>query len=235
MIVENPEIFVISSDDRRWLLSGFAYLFNKFWSKEQWVSVVGCSDNGQNYNQKLPENFAFYNVLTGNSGNQYTDLINGLLRVVECSHVLIMNDDDWILGPVDHDRFATVASWATSHQLFRLELANRRAGSFKTNPVKVNDQVIISQYMPGETGILNFSPSIWQRELLLTMISPGENRWEAQVNGDIMMQRKLPGMVYGLQDPLLNYVSVFQSDHLTTAGLPKNCIDYMRQCGYLSE
>lgn len=223
-------IFVIVNSSRGWLLPGFAHLFNRHWSKDQWISFV--NQNGDPRGIHLPDNFAEYKI---RKSTLYTDVLIALLKSIEDSYIILFHENDWLRNPVELKKLLSLDAWlkSTHDQVLRFDLVGERttcktARNWK-GPCPRDIQPVYTP--PGSDGLLSFTPSIWNRKMLLELLIPGESQVQAEQGGTQMMSVHCPGAVMGAG--IIDRIEVCQTeDRVNLNGFDQNVVDYMRHRGY---
>jgi hypothetical protein len=154
-----------------------------------------------------------------------------MLRSLETEFVVILNDDDWLLGTVDQHRFDQTIATANSLDVLRIDLTGKYYRP--TSRALAENGERYSYRQPGEAGLLEFTPSVWNTGYLLSILPGGESQWQAEISGDILMRRKIPAPILTIENPLVRSAEVYIDKMIDLTRIEKNCIDYMRQRGYL--
>ena len=226
-------IYVICEPGREWLLCGFAYLFNRHWEKAQCVSVV--SQYGQNIGAlRLPDNFAGYQV---RKSTLYSDTLISLLKSSEEQSLIILTESHWLRQRIQARQVESLYAWAeiNARKLLRIDLTNdrQRSAESKDWAGAAPDGIRLVYSPPGADGVVRFTPSIWNRESLLQILIPGENRVQIEMSGGVAA-RSLPGAVFGAC--VLDVMEVYQNtvaERVNMTAFDPNTIDYMRHRGWL--
>jgi len=92
-------IIVATSDKHNWCLRPFAYLFNKYWSPYQRVTIAGYTPP----DFTMPSNFHFISIAQPEYPKEkWADGILRLLNtMIEVSEFILFLEDYWLSRPVD--------------------------------------------------------------------------------------------------------------------------------------
>lgn len=171
-------VYILTSNKYIKCLPPFAYLFNKFWSPEQKVTVACYEETPQ----KLPDNFEV--VSLGKQENySWSD---GLLKFLE-----LMDDPIFLFSLEDYflDRRVKVN---TINELYNY-LENKE----EVKKIDLTNDRLKTPYGPWESwGKIQFvrssndalyqmsvAAALWKREYMLEFTKPGENPWEFEKRG----------------------------------------------------
>jgi len=229
MTLTTDHIYLMHEPDRGWMLPGFAYLFNKHWEKGQNISVVSCNGIGT----RLPDNFAVYQV---RKRILYSDILIDFLKSLECKFLILFHENDWIRSGVNLDKVQTLYDWANAMNgpILRIDLTDGRACCREARHWKgpAPHGIDLMYTPPGAEGLMTFTPSIWNRELLLSVLVSGESQVQAEQGAAASMRTRVPGVVMGVKQSLLDYLPVNEAK-INLNGFDQNTVDYMRHRGYL--
>lgn len=176
-------VCVITNDTYLWCLSPFAYLFNKYWSPEQEVVVVG-------YNKpsfELPKNFHFYSLGSVNAPqSRWSDGLIKFLTTTSDDFNIIMLEDYWISRPVDVACINMALEYMQENPyVLRFDLTGdvmhgngdcRDATSFGF----IGHYDIVEK-KPNKEYRMSFQSAIWNNKLLLSLLKKGMNPWEVEM------------------------------------------------------
>jgi len=171
-------IYVQTCDKGIHIIEAFQYLFNRYWSEEQPVTVLGYAEP----EFELAPNFSFVSLGkdTGPQiGGQLIDFFSG----IEDEHFVYTVDSQVIIRPVQIRRFK--------------ELARFIEGSAKVGRVALTGDMEVNQpqqlWRIFNIGISLHSPvadyrmsaiwSIWRKDYFLRYLKPDMNLWEWEIAG----------------------------------------------------
>lgn len=174
------KVIVTTSNKYLHILPIFCYLFNKYWSKDQQVEIVG-------YDQpefKLPDNFSFYSL--GKQSEHTIHFSNDLRKYFEKQDQFFIwsMEDTFIKSLVKLDKLEIAKSLIQVPFVGRIALTN---DSFKhytlfwdvINDVHIYETPHLSIYR------LSTQIAIWNKDYLLKYLTPNLTPWrfECQETG----------------------------------------------------
>ncbi len=176
-------VFVITNDNYLWCLPAFAYLFNKYWSSNQEVVVVG-------YNIPkftLPSNFKFYSlgIVNAPQGKWSNGLIKFLYDIPD-EFGVIMLEDYWISRPVDIGCINIMVDYMRENtHILRFDLtgdvAHVHGDCRDAIPYGFIGHYDLVQKPSGAAYRMSFQPAIWNVRLLLSLLKSNKNPWEVEI------------------------------------------------------
>jgi hypothetical protein len=207
-------VYVLTSNNYLHCLPPFAFLFNKFWSDTQAVTVVG-------YDQRppaLPRNFQFMSL---GKQEDYT-WSQGIYRFCEAiqgvdTWPLIMLEDYFISQPVDVGRIESLFNLMRREHpaIAKIDLTDDR--------LKVaHEKWYEGGLLVGGLGLIRSADdapfqtstqaAIWRRDFLAQFLEDSENPWQYERKGSkrVIAARKagtFTGHILGCENPPLVYVN----------------------------
>lgn len=176
-------IFVFTSDKYLKALQPFAWLFNRYWSPEQAVDVIGFAQP----EFMLPSNFSFHSLGDmrdypfGRWSNQVIDYLE--IRN-DITHCVILLEDYWPIRPVNLSAIRMLYDYMLQFRnVLKVDLGSDRlysAGMTDYDNCGFLDLVLSdyrSQYQ------LSMMGGIWNKELLLRFLVRNESPHEVELNG----------------------------------------------------
>lgn len=194
-------VLVTSCDKSIWTIRPFAYLFNKYWSELQSVTVL--TESIPSFS--LPPNFTIKQAnIDGNIRWPMQQWSNGLIRFLEGipeQQVVIFLDDYWFVRQVDYSGINTLAEYMRLHpKILRIDLTTDRvyAGG-APRPMDGKDYDTYGHYdlfeVPGSPYQMSLMPGIWNKEKLLTVLKPNWTPWEVELTGTDVLNNQFPEFV----------------------------------------
>ena len=169
------KFYVSTADKYVHLVKPFSFLFNKFWSEEQEVVVLGY----QTPNFELPDNFSF--VSMGKSENNPSEWSNGLIDYfsnIDDEWFMYATEDMFVVHPVDFEALEKLKGYTKGQRVGRIGLTNDVC---RKSCFNVTDNVVEmtqdSQYR------ISCITSMWNREYMLKHLKRNMTPWEFEVNG----------------------------------------------------
>jgi hypothetical protein len=175
-------IFVLTSDKYLDALKPFAYLFNKYWSKDQEVTVAGFTPP-EFY---LPDNFTFYPIgaFADYPVGKWSDALIELLDKTDWETSLIMLEDYWITRPVLVEGVEICYRYMEQFRyVLKMCLTGDRLYSAGMRPYGHAGfmDLIISD--PDSQYQMSMMTGIWNHEQMRKVLVPGETPWEVEIDG----------------------------------------------------
>jgi hypothetical protein len=219
------------ADKYQWALRPFYYLFNTYWSKLQPVLTVGF----QTPQFPLPDNFKFYSLGPHDPGPQYwSDELIETLNHIQDEHIVIMLEDYWLCRTADFRGIDTLHEYCRLHpEIIRMDLTTDRlyaGGMQDTDKYGCYDLVETKEGTPYQ---MSLQAAIWSRRHLLSVLKPGLNPWEVELQTEI----REPLRVLGTRQNPIRYANVFNSGKpdqlLNLEEIPEEHLNFMRGEGWI--
>lgn len=165
-----------TSNSYKHLIPVFVYLFNKNWSADQEVEIVGYDKP----DFELPPNFSFYSMgeQIGGPENFSTDLRKYFEQQSEEAFIWCM-EDNFIKG-VNFEELEKIKRLIHIPNCVKINLST--ATLIQTHTVygdieglKILENTKTSKYR------LSMQPSIWKKDYLLKYMTPGLTPWKMEV------------------------------------------------------
>lgn len=171
------EYFVITSDAYVHLMKDYSYFFNKNWSSEINVIILGYEAP----KDILPKNFHFNSL--GNQNNFGTYWTNGLIpyfEKVKSDYVCILIDDLFFITPIIVEKIDMVFNEIRSQQK---SIDKFLLGSIPNNMIInsipfTENSLLIHKDISYRTTL---KPSIWKTEYFRKMLKPNYNAWDFEI------------------------------------------------------
>lgn len=174
----NIPIVVTTSNKYHHLLRIFIYLFNKNWSSEQRVEIVGYDKP----NFYLPLNFSFHSMgeQVGGPNNFTTDLRKYFEKQEQW---LIWLFEDSFIKDVDFKRLQYVSDLREVN-VGRINLARE---AIKQDHFLIGSSEYGNLYENTQTANYRLStqPSIWNKDFLLRYMIPGLTPWQFETQDSV--------------------------------------------------
>ncbi len=228
---ELTPIWILASDHHLWLLRGFAYMFNKYWSKNRIVMVFAHHHPAF----ELPENFVFVKRTRNYTHTQWSNSLIELAKHIEQDHFILMLEDYWITRSVDPVGIEYLRQYMEMFpEALRMDLSADRASRSHSELAPYNDFDII-QSSPYAKYQMSFQAAIWNRKLLLEVLKKNESPWQAELDGTSRLRKRPDIRVLGTQNRPLVYQPVYRvkQDKKQTDKLPKKDYQYLTRKGWI--
>lgn len=198
-------VVVFTNDNHWWLMRGFQTQFNKYWSKNQPVHVVGYGQPMES-GVELKDNFKFHSVSCENyPANRWTNGVRQFLSSYPWRSFVMFLEDYWISEPVNRDIVSTLMRFmnTTDEKILRMDLTADRASRKHRKYGKIGDIDLIET--PAHSKYqMSFQAAIWNTELLYEVLRPNEDPWTAEVVGSKRLAKHPEYKVLGtLQRPVV--------------------------------
>lgn len=176
-------IIVMTSDHYLKALRPFAWLFRKYWSSTQKVTVVGFAQPSFG----LPDNFNFVSLgsMQDFPINKWSDgLIDYLEARSDITHFILFFEDYWLTRPVDLVAVKMLYDYCLQFRnVLKMDLVSDRLyakGAKDYNNCGRLDLIISdrdSQYL------FSLMCGIWSRELMLRFLQRNWTPWDCELSG----------------------------------------------------
>lgn len=180
-------VSVITNDTSIWCMAPFTYLFNKYWSSEQEVSVVG-------YNPPhfaMPNNFRFFSLGNHNAPQErWSDGLIKYLNSTKDDYSVLLLEDYWLTRPVDVEAINLALDYMrTETRILRFDLTGDvmhcKGDCRDAIPAGFISHYDIVQKPPGVEYRMSFQPAIWNNKLLLSILVRHRNPWEVEMYTEV--------------------------------------------------
>lgn len=191
-------VLVTSCDKSIWTIRPFAYLFNKYWSEMQNVTIL--TESIPSFS--LPPNYLF--KIAGDGQWLRDNWSDGVIKYLESipeQQVLILLDDYWFIRQVDYRGIGTLAEYMRLHpKILRIDLTTDRlyAGG-APRPMDGKDYDTYGHYdlfqVPGSPYQMSLMPGIWNKEKLLQILQPNWSPWQVELAGTDRLNNQFPEFI----------------------------------------
>jgi hypothetical protein len=205
-----PKIYVMTSDGYLNILKSYAYLLNKYWLPNPEVVVVGYAAPQFD----LPPNFSFISL--GNQRdypvNKWSDGLIKLLNQIDDSHIILMLEDYLITRGVDVDGVRILYDYARQFTYtVRVDLTGDRLYAHGADlTYGAAGRLDLIKSMPGSPYHLSMMTAIWNRELLLKVLVPGESPWDLEIIGTTRLSHEQDMLVIGTRQWPVKHTLAFR-------------------------
>lgn len=176
-------ILVITSDHYLHALQPFAWLFNKYWGKDQPVTIIGFKQP----DFELPPNFTFHSMGPMSNypiGKWSNVLIDFLHTHSHLHHFVLMLEDYWVTRPVNTQAIRMLYDYAVQFQnVLKVDLVADRLYAWGMTDYDNCGYLDLVLSDPKSQYQMSLMTGIWSRELILRFLIPNENPWEVELNG----------------------------------------------------
>ncbi|MCK4816952.1 hypothetical protein KA005_14380 [bacterium] len=238
--MKKPVVTVYTNDKNLWLLSGFQYLFKKYWSAKEEVRYVGYAPPG---NGTLTGEFTFVSIARRNypASEWSTGILRSLDKFIEDGEefMIMMLEDYWLIEEVNVEVVADLCNFMDEQprKILRLDLTADRCTRrrYSTNFAKVGDTQIIRTSADSPYQ-MSYQAGIWNLKLMREILQPYENPWQSEVAGTKRLEAAGDKYtVLGTTSPPVRYQPVYRSKRcsLDISKLPTEDHDMMLKRGWV--
>lgn len=219
--IKGLRVLVTTCDKHLWLLPGFAYLFNKYWSPKQEV-VVGCFAKPKD---KLPDNFTIHQIQKENIPvERRSDGLIKFFRQLDDEYFVWMLEDFWMVDYVDIDGIELLLNWMkTRPDVLRVDLTadryvDNKRGSFQDAGKLGHLDLILSNR--GNKYLWSHQGALWNKYIMLRFMRHGEGVKHKAI--EILCTRRLNSAlnapkVFGTKNWPLKYSHVIRKQLVSPA------------------
>lgn len=241
--MSNMRVLVLVSDKYLSALKPYAYLFNRYWSREQQVLVAGFTPP----DFELPSNFSFHSIgkFEDYPVSKWSDALIKLLNEIDDEAFALALEDYWLTRPVDVRGMRYLYDYARQFgYVLRIDLTTDRL--FAHGPRYPGD---IADYgYVGHLDLIRSEPTsqyhmsmmmgIWRRDNLLKVLIPGETPWQLELDGTrrVMTEHAHDMLVLGTRQSPVKHHLAFRggdSNTLKLDGLRHEDVKALTELGYL--
>lgn len=179
---------VLVSDPNRWALDPFVYLSRKYWRRQTFI-VAGFAEPLR----PLPPGWDFLSLgdFADYPAHRWSDALLKLLLEVSAPRLLLMLEDYWLTRQVDAEAIGLLDEWLEDQpDVLRVDLTTDRLystpGPSDLGPL---DRLDLIEGHPQAAYHMSLQAGLWRRELLASVIVPGETPWEVELIGTARASR----------------------------------------------
>jgi hypothetical protein len=168
-------LVVHACDRYRLLFQGFEYFFNRHWPNVESINLYFLTEEIDHPSER------FTNLKTGKA--EWSVRLRAGLQQLSEPLVIYMQEDMWLIRPVDKNVLSEVVDFASAENLRLLKLNS--SDVYRTRPTgKVIGGLAVSQLdNRASKYLVSHQPSIWNREFLLTQLTWSERPWRHESMG----------------------------------------------------
>lgn len=229
-------IFVLTSDHYIGAVRAFAYLFRKYWSKEQEVIVAGFKPPDFD----LPSNFHFHSL--GNMAdypvNRWSDALIKLLHDYTDDVFGLALEDYWLSRPVNVQAVQMLYDYMLQFRnVLKMDLYSDRLYAGGMTDYNHCGYLDLIRSDPASQYHMSLMWGLWNRELMLRFLIPGESPWSVELEGTPRVARAADEvMVLGTRNMPLRHILAHRRgnpNELLLDGLDPVDVEALRGLGYI--
>lgn len=195
------EIICFTSDLGNWLLKGFSHQWKKY-APDIDLKVVGFSSP----EFEIPFDFISLGRFEDYPKTKWSDaLILYLSEHCQADNVLIMLEDYWLMRPFRKKDLSDLMTFVSRKNPFRLDITTDRinSGGLIEDAGRIGDiEFFKCSYASYQ---LSFQASIYSKNQLLSILTPGETPWQVELEGTRRLFLRPDLEVYGTRQWIMVY------------------------------
>lgn len=175
-------VYVLTSDKYLDALRPFCWLFNKYWSDAQPVTVVGFTPP----TFALPDNFDFLSLgaFSDYPVGRWSDALLKLLHLVPDEPMVIMLEDYWLTRPVYVEGVRMLYDYCRQFQyVCRLDLTGDRLHAAGAALYNQCGHLHLVWSDPESQYHMSLMTALWNPRHLQRVLVPGETPWQVELEG----------------------------------------------------
>lgn len=234
--VSNYRVLVTTSDDYLPAVRVYAWLFNRYWSPKQHVTVLGYRPP----NFELPSNFEF--VSLGPQADypitKWSNALVDFLGSIDDEVFTLMLEDYWITRPVNVHAVQILHDYMIQFRyVAKIDLCADRLYAHGMTSYGHVSYVDLVKSMPGSPYHLSLMTGLWRREHLLRALVPDESPWDVEIHGTTRLSHMQDVIVLGTRIWPIRHILAFRggdSGKLDLTGIGESDVNELKNLGYLS-
>lgn len=169
------KVIVYTCTEYAWVIPGFAYLFNTFWSSLQPVAYAGCA------RQDLPPNFQWYDVQSRIAA-RWSDGLIEFLNQLDDDIVCWLLDDYYLCRGIDHQAVRSLADYMRgSPEILKIDLTADRLHSGRAVDVDTWGYVDLIETSWEVPYQLSTQAALWNKANLLSILRAEMSPWDFEL------------------------------------------------------
>ncbi len=229
-------IFVMTSDHYVGSVRAFAWLFNRYWSEEQQVIVAGFKPPSFD----LPPNFFFHSLgdMADYPVNKWSDALIKLLHAYPDDVFALFLEDYWLSRPVNVQAVQMLYDYMLQFRnVLKMDLYSDRLYAGGMTDYNHCGYLDLIRSDPASQYHMSLMGGLWNRDLMLRFLVPGENPWQVELEGTPRVARAADEvMVLGTRNMPLRHILAHRRGNpseLLLDGLDPVDVEALRGLGYI--
>ena len=177
-MVEDINVYVFTSNNYLHVLKPFCYLFNKFWSPQQKVKIVGFE--GPTW--RMPDNFEFISLGKQRGMQYWSDDYIDFFNSIPDEYFIHMVENEFLLKQVDFKVVNSLVEFL-DEDVGRIDFTPGPSLRKWENFQEYDDFDIIELSQTDQYR-LAIRLNLWNKKYFLKHLRPGENAWEFEIFGN---------------------------------------------------
>lgn len=231
-----PKIYVMTSDGYMNALKAFGWLLNKYWRPNPEVVVVGYRFPDFD----LPRNFSFLSLGDQKDYplNKWSDGLIKLLNQIDDSHFVLMLEDYYISRPVNVQAVHMLYDYMLQFRnVLKMDLYSDRLYAGGMTDYNHCGYLDLVRSDPASQYHMSLMAGLWNRELMLRFLIPGENPWQVELEGTPRVARAADEvMVLGTRNMPVRHILAHRRGNpseLLLDGLDPADVQALRELEYI--
>jgi hypothetical protein len=229
-------IFCLTSDHYIKATRAFAWLFNKFWKPNPEVIIAGFKSPDFN----LPSNFHFHSLgnLADYPINKWSDALIKLLHEYTDDTFVLFFEDYWLSRPVNVQAVHMLYDYMRQFRnVLKMDLYSDRLYAGGMTDYNYCGYLDLIRSDPASQYHFSLMAGLWNRELMLRFLIPGESPWQVELDGTPRVARAADEvMVLGTRNMPLRHILAHRRgnpNELLLDGLDPVDVEALRGLGYI--
>jgi hypothetical protein len=229
---------LLSSVDRYYhILPISAYLFNKYFSQDQVVTVCGFGPIPEQY--KLPPNFEFLSIgkLEDYPVGKWSDALLRAMDLIEDETFILMLDDYLITRPVDVHGIQMLYDYMTQFKyVLKMDICADRLFAWGMEDYETCGYFDLVRSHPGSQYHMSLMAGIWNKTNLRRVLIPNQSPWDVELDGTRRLSAMTDMLVLGTRQWPLRIHLAFRggdSSHMNLDGLKACDVTEMKELGLI--
>lgn len=223
--MERIPVVVLTNDNHLWCLEPFNYCFTQFWPKQE-IDLYGFARP-----DFIPRHVYWHSIAQTNYPvERWTDGLIEMLYQLPYKYFVLMLEDYWLARNVDINCVAAMMSYIEQTQLklsdlgqriLRIDLTADRSSRKQAKPYATYHGYDIISTPPKTPYQMSYQAAIWDRDVLLSILVPGETPWQSEVDGSDRLRNRNDLIVLGTTAYPLYYIPAVRSRKAQVQNLGK--------------
>ena len=184
-------------------LRPFAWLFNRYWSSSQPVTVIGF----QPPPYELPGNFSFFSAGADNGQKSWSTALIKAIQALRHELFILFLDDYFLNQAVHVGGVASLVEYVRLHpDVLRLDLTTDRLYAGGMYGIEDWGRYSIIETPAGTPYQMSLQAGIWRAPLMLHVLEPEKSPWEVELQTSPPADMR----VLGTREEPVRYANVFK-------------------------
>lgn len=208
------KIFIGTSDTTSHLMSGFSYLFNKFWDKNQEVTVLYYNKIPKN----LPSNFKSISIGKDNSKKKWANQMFRFLKKIKDKYFIYGLDDYWMLSLVNFQIYMYLQKYLKNN-VAKICLSSD-VSAFRSKILEKVDDVAIHEACQSAKYRTSTQFSIWRKNYFMQFLRSNWSIWDFELQGS-KLAKEDSETILGTDTMVVNYCNLYRRGSILKSTIKK--------------